>query len=180
MRNVGKSTLFNCLSNAKAQNANFPFCTIVPNIGMVNVPDSRLTTLEGLVNPERVVPATVEIVDIAGLVKGASNLLGVKAMMEDLGVQAVPLHVHSDSSAAIGIASRTGLGKLRHLEVHLLWVQDHVRRRNFALAKIDGKANPADLLTKHLGQDDVWKCAGKLSMAKASGRAEVAPAMLGT
>jgi GTP-binding protein YchF len=71
--NVGKSTLFNCLSNAKAQSANFPFCTIEPNIGVVNVPDSRLTKLEELVNPERVMPATVEIVDIAGLVKGASK-----------------------------------------------------------------------------------------------------------
>ena len=71
--NVGKSTLFNCLSNAKAQSANFPFCTIEPNIGVVNVPDERLEKLEALVNPERVVPATVEIVDIAGLVKGASK-----------------------------------------------------------------------------------------------------------
>lgn len=71
--NVGKSTLFNCLSNAKAQSANFPFCTIEPNIGVVNVPDPRLQKLESLVNPERVVPATVEIVDIAGLVKGASK-----------------------------------------------------------------------------------------------------------
>jgi GTP-binding protein YchF len=71
--NVGKSTLFNCLSNAKAQAANFPFCTIEPNVGTVNVPDSRLEVLESLVNPERVLPATVEIVDIAGLVKGASR-----------------------------------------------------------------------------------------------------------
>ena len=71
--NVGKSTLFNCLSNAKAQSANFPFCTIEPNIGVVNVPDQRLLKLEELVNPERVLPATVEIVDIAGLVKGASK-----------------------------------------------------------------------------------------------------------
>ncbi len=71
--NVGKSTLFNCLSNAKAQSANYPFCTIEPNMGMVNVPDERLDKLEELVNPERVVPATVEIVDIAGLVKGASK-----------------------------------------------------------------------------------------------------------
>ncbi len=71
--NVGKSTLFNCLSNAKAQSANFPFCTIEPNIGVVNVPDKRLEVLETLVNPEKVVPATVEIVDIAGLVKGASK-----------------------------------------------------------------------------------------------------------
>jgi len=71
--NVGKSTLFNCLSNAKAQSANFPFCTIEPNIGVVNVPDDRLLRLEKIVNPERVMPATVEIVDIAGLVRGASK-----------------------------------------------------------------------------------------------------------
>ena len=71
--NVGKSTLFNCLSNTKAQSANFPFCTIEPNHSIINVPDKRLTTLQGIVNPEKVVPATVEIVDIAGLVKGASK-----------------------------------------------------------------------------------------------------------
>ncbi len=71
--NVGKSTLFNCLSNAKAQAANFPFCTIEPNIGVITVPDDRLTVLEKLVKPERVIPTTVEIVDIAGLVKGASK-----------------------------------------------------------------------------------------------------------
>lgn len=71
--NVGKSTLFNALSSAKAQAANFPFCTIEPNVGVITVPDSRLTTLESLVKPQRVVPTTVEIVDIAGLVKGASK-----------------------------------------------------------------------------------------------------------
>ena len=71
--NVGKSTLFNCLSNAKAQSANFPFCTIEPNIGVVNIPDGRLDFLSKLIKPEKVIPATVEIVDIAGLVKGASN-----------------------------------------------------------------------------------------------------------
>ena len=69
--NVGKSTLFNCLSNAKAQSANFPFCTIEPNIGTITVPDYRLNDLEKLVNPENVIPTTIEIVDIAGLVKGA-------------------------------------------------------------------------------------------------------------
>jgi GTP-binding protein YchF len=71
--NVGKSTLFNCLSNAKAQSANFPFCTIEPNVGVITVPDQRLVQLEELVKPQRVVPTTVEIVDIAGLVKGASK-----------------------------------------------------------------------------------------------------------
>ena len=69
--NVGKSTLFNCLSNAKAQSANFPFCTIEPNVGTITVPDSRLNNLDQLVNPEKVIPTTIEIVDIAGLVKGA-------------------------------------------------------------------------------------------------------------
>ncbi|MFT7611605.1 MAG: GTP-binding protein YchF [Parvicellaceae bacterium] len=69
--NVGKSTLFNCLSNAKAQSANFPFCTIEPNVGTITVPDTRLEKLESLVSPERVMPTTIEIVDIAGLVKGA-------------------------------------------------------------------------------------------------------------
>ncbi len=71
--NVGKSTLFNCLSSAKAQAANFPFCTIEPNVGVITVPDERLNRLAELVHPGRIVPATVEIVDIAGLVKGASK-----------------------------------------------------------------------------------------------------------
>ena len=67
--NVGKSTMFNCLSNAKAQAANFPFCTIEPNVGVISVPDERLNVLAELVKPERIVPTTVEIVDIAGLVR---------------------------------------------------------------------------------------------------------------
>ena len=71
--NVGKSTLFNALSSAKAQAANFPFCTIEPNIGVITVPDDRLIELEKIVKPQKVVPTTVEIVDIAGLVKGASK-----------------------------------------------------------------------------------------------------------
>lgn len=71
--NVGKSTLFNCLSNAKAQAANFPFCTIEPNVGVITVPDERLVELARIDNPRKVIPTTVEIVDIAGLVKGASK-----------------------------------------------------------------------------------------------------------
>jgi hypothetical protein len=71
--NVGKSTLFNCLSKAKAESANFPFCTIEPNIGIISVPDDRLEALSRIVNPKRVLSTTVEIVDIAGLVKGASK-----------------------------------------------------------------------------------------------------------
>ena len=71
--NVGKSTIFNALTNAKAQAANFPFCTIEPNIGVITVPDQRLTKISEIVIPEKLVPTTVEIVDIAGLVKGASK-----------------------------------------------------------------------------------------------------------
>lgn len=71
--NVGKSTLFNAISNNKAEAANFPFCTIEPNVGIITVPDERLKILEQLVSPQRVLPATIEFVDIAGLVKGASK-----------------------------------------------------------------------------------------------------------
>lgn len=71
--NVGKSTLFNAISNNKAEAANFPFCTIEPNVGVITVPDERLEILEGLVNPQKVLPTTIEFVDIAGLVKGASK-----------------------------------------------------------------------------------------------------------
>ncbi|UII20409.1 redox-regulated ATPase YchF [Fulvivirga ligni] len=71
--NVGKSTLFNAISNNKAEAANFPFCTIEPNVGVITVPDERLTVLEDLVNPQKVIPTTIEFVDIAGLVKGASK-----------------------------------------------------------------------------------------------------------
>ena len=71
--NVGKSTLFNCLSNTKAQSANFPFCTIEPNLGKITVPDERLNFLEKLIGPKKVTPTSIEIVDIAGLVKGANK-----------------------------------------------------------------------------------------------------------
>ncbi|MBL7859574.1 MAG: redox-regulated ATPase YchF [Cyclobacteriaceae bacterium] len=71
--NVGKSTLFNAISNNKAEAANFPFCTIEPNVGVISVPDERLKILEGLVNPQKVLPTSFEFVDIAGLVKGASK-----------------------------------------------------------------------------------------------------------
>ncbi len=71
--NVGKSTLFNCLSSAKAQSENYPFCTIEPNLGVITVPDKRLNKISEIIDPIKIIPTTVEIVDIAGLVKGASN-----------------------------------------------------------------------------------------------------------
>lgn len=75
--NVGKSTLFSAISSNKAEAANYPFCTIEPNVGIVTVPDNRLTILESLVNPQRVLPTVIEFVDIAGLVKGASQGAGL-------------------------------------------------------------------------------------------------------
>ena len=100
-------------------------------------------------------------------------------MFRDLGVETIDMEVHSDSSAAIGIAARTGLGKMRHLQVHLLWVQEHVRNKTFALLKVPGKENPSDLLTKHLGQDDIRKNMSALNMSRRDGRADSAPAILG-
>ena len=98
--NVGKSTLFNCLSNAKAQSANFPFCTIEPNVGVITVPDERLTKLAEIVQPQRIVPTTVEIVDIAGLVKGASK-------GEGWGISSSPTSVRRMLSCTCCAASMT-------------------------------------------------------------------------
>ena len=99
-------------------------------------------------------------------------------MMRDLGVEEIPLQLHTDSAAAIGIASRTGLGKLRHLQVHLLWVQQHVRNKVFELLKVPGKENPADFFTKHLAQADIDDHLHRLKAVKREGRADSAPATL--
>jgi small GTP-binding protein len=71
--NVGKSTLFNALTSAKAEAANYPFCTIDPNVGVVTVPDSRMDQITQFIKPQKVIPTTIEFVDIAGIVKGASQ-----------------------------------------------------------------------------------------------------------
>ena len=118
--------------------------------------------------------------EYASLVKAASQLLGVRALLRDLGVEDAALELHCDSAAAIGIANRTGLGKLRHLQVHLLWVQEHVRNKTFTLSKVLGSENPSDLLTKHVAQDVMWKHMCELNMDRRDGRAVSAPAMLGS
>ena len=99
-------------------------------------------------------------------------------MMQDLGLDEIPLQLHTDSAAAIGIASRTGLGKLRHLQVHLLWVQQHVRNKVFELLKVPGKENPADLFTKHLGQADINDHLHRIRTVRREGRADSALATL--
>ena len=102
--NVGKSTLFNCISSGKAQSANFPFCTIEPNLGSTNVPDKRLEALTELCQPKRTIPATVDIVDIAGLVKGASKGEGLEALVRDIGGAEVRLNGAEREIGALGLA----------------------------------------------------------------------------
>lgn len=98
--NVGKSTLFNALTKAGIEAANFPFCTIEPNTGVVPMPDPRLDQLAAIINPQRVVPTTMEFVDIAGLVAGASK-------GEGLGNQFPPTSVKPKRSATLCAASTT-------------------------------------------------------------------------
>ena len=109
-----------------------------------------------------------------GIVKAGSAALGCKAMFHDLGVS-VGLRVHTDAEAAKGVANRIGLGKTRHIAVHFLWVQEKIRNGDFALRKVHGKANPADLMTKHLARDDMLKCMTSLCSYFVSGRAQVTP-----
>ena len=86
--------------------------------------------------------------EFAGVIRGAGQGLGYQALLKDVGVE-LPLRVWTDSSAAIGICSRQGLGKLRHLDTHTLWIQQAVRAKRVDLRKVDGECNPADILTKH-------------------------------
>ena len=90
------------------------------------------------------------------MVKSGAIALGMRAMYKDLGID-VALNLHADASGAKGIATRRGLGKLRHVEVHLLWLQHQVASGVFKVYKIDGKTNPADLLTTYLSQEDMKK-----------------------
>ena len=89
----------------------------------------------------------------------------------------IGLKVHTDAEAAKGIASRTGLGKTRHIQVHFLWIQEKVKDGDFALLKVRGTSNPADLLTKHLPQADMHKCAHTCNMMYLTGRSSVTPSI---
>ena len=110
-----------------------------------------------------------------GVIRAAGIGLGYQSLLEDLGVR-VPLRVWTDSTAAIGICSRQGLGKLRHLDTHMLWVQQAVRSRRIDLRKIAGEENPADLFTKHLvSRDKVAQMVRLMGCAYMDGRAASAP-----
>ena len=110
------------------------------------------------------------------LTKGASQVLGLMSLLQDFGV-VVSATVHTDASAAIGIVRRAGLGKLRHLNVRYLWLQEKVKEEDFELLKVAGLANPADLMTKHLSRVDADRHLAGLGMQLGSGRAATAPTL---
>ena len=107
-------------------------------------------------------------------VKGAAEGLGVQALAQDLGLT-ISLSVHADSSAAIGICRRSGIGRVRHLAVGQLWIQEHLRWGSFSLHKVRGDWNPADMLTKHLARAGIDKLLGVSGVAREDGRTDSAP-----
>ena len=114
--------------------------------------------------------------ELSGICRGASKGLGLQSLCRDLGWQ-FPLTVLTGATAAIGICRRRGLGKIRHLAVADLWVQDKVRARDFALQKVPGKLNPADILTKHVEAPLLHQHLGHMHLAFETGRADSAPAL---
>ena len=111
-------------------------------------------------------------------VKAGSILLGFRSLLQDLGVPPPCLNLYTDSSAAIGVANRTGIGKIRHLAVHLVWIQETVKPGELILHKIAGTRNHADVLTKHLTQDGLEKHLEALTLRFIKGRAKSAPQAL--
>jgi len=112
-----------------------------------------------------------------GLVKGSCQLLGLLSLLQDFGIKCMG-RIHIDSSAAKGIASRTGLGKTRHIAVHLLWVQERLRNKDFELLKCKGTENPADLMTKFLSREDNERYTQEWGAVAMSGRSDAAPQCL--
>jgi hypothetical protein len=112
--------------------------------------------------------------ELCGIVKGTAEALGIQSLGRDLGLE-MSVSIHTDSSAAAGICRRSGIGRVRHLAVGQLWVQEGLRRGDFKLYKIPGSENPADLLTKHLARDTIDKHIGSMALIRQEGRAETAP-----
>ena len=114
--------------------------------------------------------------ELYSMVKGSASALGVISLMADFGI-AINAKVHSDSSAAIGIVNRQGLGKVRHLNVQYLWLQDRVKRRDLTIAKVLGLENPADLMTKYLDNLSIIKHMWRMGLDVSDGRAASAPTL---
>ena len=117
--------------------------------------------------------------ELYGVVKGATEALGLRSLAQDLGIGTLEIHLHADSSAAIGICNRSGIGKVRHLATGLLWIQERIRSKDIKLYKVLGTENPADLLTKHLPRDAVDKHIATFQTFRQGGRAESAPQLQG-
>ena len=109
-----------------------------------------------------------------GAVRGASQALGLKAMMADLGIE-VGVRIRVDASAAVGIATRRGLGKVRHIELNELWLQDQVARKRICIEKVDGKENISDSLTKHCKAERIQQTIEKTKYVHATGRHALMP-----
>ena len=111
--------------------------------------------------------------ELVALVKCSAELLGVRSMLRDFGVETSGV-VYADSSAALAIAKRKGAGKLRHINVSSLWVQEKQDRKDLEYRKVLGTDNPADMMTKHLLREPLDKCMGQLNQWRRSGRAKIA------
>ena len=114
--------------------------------------------------------------ELTGICKGAAQCLGLQSLAAGLGIK-LDLTVMTDATAAIGIARRRGLGKVRHLATADLWIQDRVRKKDFALEKVPGADNPADILTKNVGRDILIKHMDNLGLEYEVGRAGSAPSI---
>ena len=115
--------------------------------------------------------------ELSGICRGASIALGLQSLAQDLGIS-LKIHLFTDATAAIGICRRRGLGKIRHLHVSDLWVQDRLKRGDFSLSKIAGSENPADILTKHVSRELLVKHMAAMNLSRESGRASSAPSLV--
>ena len=112
--------------------------------------------------------------ELGGLCKGAANGIGLRSVARDLGIQ-LTLKVRSDATAALGIARRLGIGKIRHLDTSLLWIQQKIKDRDLVVDKVLGADNPADCLTKYVDRATMDKHLAAMGLEYESGRAESAP-----
>ena len=123
---------------------------------------------------QKVVTLSSGEAELAGVVKGAGEGLGVQSLALDLGMQ-FDLEIYADSAAAIGICRRSGIGRVRHLAVGQLWVQERLRNCDFSLFKVAGQDNPADALTKQLAREPLDRHMRRMGLVREKGRAESGP-----
>ena len=125
-------------------------------------------------SPQAIVSLSSGEAEYYGIVKGSSSGLGLKSMMGDLGVE-VAITINTDASAAKGMANRRGLGKVRHIAVNQLWIQDRIAKGDLAISKVNGKENIADILTKHVNAEDIRIHLYKTGQEIRQGRHSIAP-----